>query len=95
MKKEEKKLEEKHLTHNCKAFLDVKKVSEILAVLKDVPKWYQACVSSDDTDNKSLNIKGILINNNPGNRHIEFIVEGDLRPYHAGAVYRPYVKEKK
>ena len=86
-------LEEVELSKYKTAYMDIKTIRQLLYVLEDLPKWYHVYVSSDDDQTKSLKIKGIIVCTKEGDRHVEFVVEGGLHPFHSDAIYKPPEEE--
>jgi hypothetical protein len=82
-------LEKVELSKYKTAYMDIRIVRHILHALEGVSKSYAAYVSSDDMGTKSLKIKGIIVCTRPGDRHVEFVVEGGLHPFHGDAIYKP------
>ena len=65
-----------------KTYLNVKNVSELKDILKDVPNWYPICISANTTAVKNkFKVIGVIVDSSHKKRKVEFIFDADNVEY--------------
>ena len=65
-----------------KTYLNIKSVSELKDVLKEVPNWYPICISANSVAVKDkFKVVGIVVDNSHKKRKVEFIFDADNVEY--------------